>query len=106
MIGGIDALVQYTENFSSVSFIVLILEIFNELQGIFDEEVLKNDVIMRLKSILMNIPNNINEDDIKNSKKEDFTKLLKAIEIFFRPIYRGLELNKIHGEFELSLLLM
>lgn len=79
---GFQKLLQLIHVSRSASQIIAILDFFQNLWNFFEKEFLMEIFGIILEDIKM-IPMKINEDEIKNSKKNEISELLHTIEVFF-----------------------
>lgn len=79
---GIQTLLQMIHLSRSASQIISILDFIENLWGFFERDFLLANFSLVLEDIKL-IPQKINEDEIKNSKKTEIAELLHTIEVLF-----------------------
>lgn len=79
--GGVALIVDYLANNYTVANIVLILEIFSQIYYFLEEDYARVEILNKIKQPLQELPLRISDDEIKVSKKEDFSRLLKLLEV-------------------------
>lgn len=81
-IQGFQKLLQLIHNSHSASQIISVLDFFENLWIFFEKDYLMANLSQVLEDIKL-VPQKINEDEIKNSKKTEISDLLHTIEVHF-----------------------
>lgn len=103
--GGLQKLAKLIRENKSASHIISILEFIENLWNFFEKEYLMEFLGGVLEEIKQ-IPQKINEDEIKNSKKTEISELLHTIEFVYEKFYSQKELRMLIEIMELELYLM
>jgi len=80
-IGGIEAIGEYTKDLNTINGLLPSMNIFNNLSDFVDEEYYQKKVLPYLLNALKSLPNSLNEEEIKQAKKEDINSLFYVLKV-------------------------